>query len=267
MKNILLVAVIASLFLSACSMKEVIDPVTGDLITKHTKNDNSGSTGNTGATGATGQTGSTGATGATGNTGVTGITGATGGTNSTSSTSYQPVTANSTWTYQLTDYLGTSSTSTMTMTGNQSTINGKVYSEYSNVSDFGTQTGYYYYANNLYIQRESTSSDDDDIPYLKDDVAVNGTWTGSAITPPGVPGTGTYTGTLKEKGITKTINGLTFNNVYHTQVVLTYTIAGVILPADDTTDYYIAKGIGIIEVDTNTGGLTTKTTISSYNIK
>lgn len=90
MKNILLVAVIASLFLSACSMKEVIDPVTGDLITKHTKNDNSGSTGNTGATGATGQTGSTGATGATGNTGVTGITGATGGTNSTSSTSYQP---------------------------------------------------------------------------------------------------------------------------------------------------------------------------------
>ena len=188
-------------------------------------------------------------------------------TNSTNSTSYQPVTANSTRTYQLTDYTGGVSNATITITGNQSTINGKAYNEYNYITDLNTETGYYYYSNNLYINRKTTSLGDDDIPYLNDNVAVGGTWTGSSISPPGTGATATYTGTLMEKGISKTVNGITFNNVYHTQIVLQYTISGNALPVQDTDDYYIAKGVGIIEIDTNTSGLTTKTVIVSYNVK
>lgn len=268
MKKPVLITLTAALFLLAgCSMKEIIDPVTGNLNSTTTNTGDSGDTGTTGATGSTGATGTTGATGATENTGSTGSTGATGGTNSTNSTSYQPVTANSTWVYQLTDYTGGLSNVTITMTGNQTTINGKVYNDYNYITDFNTERGYYYYSNNLYINRQTTSLGDDDIPYLKDNVAVGGTWTGSSISPPGTGATATYTGTLKETGISKTVNGITFNNVYHTQIVLQYTISGTTLPTQDTTDYYIAKGVGIIEIDTNTSGLTTKTAIVSYHVK
>lgn len=73
--------------------------------------------------------------------------------------------------------------------------------------------------------------------------------------------------TIKEKGISKVINGKTFNNVMHTQVDLQYDV-GTGFESYSIYDLYLAKGIGMIESDTGISGtIYDKETILSYNIK
>lgn len=255
MKKPILIALTAVLFLfTGCSMKEVINPTTGELANSTTGNDD-------------GETGATGITGTTGNTGATGTTGATGGTGITSSNSYQPTTNGSKWVYAST----TQGEITVTMNGNHSTIGGRTYADYDAVSQIainGTSPGYFYYNNHLYINRHDSflNLGVDDEPYLNDNVQVGGTWNAPAISlTPGM--TSSYIGTLKEKGITKTVNGVSFSDVYHTHLDLKLTSGGFSTIAG-TYEYYIAKGVGIIEIDASVGNtLAVSETITSYDIR
>lgn len=74
--------------------------------------------------------------------------------------------------------------------------------------------------------------------------------------------------TIREKGITKVVGGKTFTNVIHTSANFQILIDGVGFHNIAYYDYYLAKGIGLIEKDTYAyGNLNAVKTIMSYTIK
>ncbi len=84
---------------------------------------------------------------------------------------------------------------------------------------------------------------------IKENAAIGDTWTDSNPYP-GVPGT-TYESafTIAEKGISRTLAGVTYNDVIHIHLETGSTTGGV-YSASSTTEYYYAKGIGLIETET-----------------
>ena len=141
--------------------------------------------------------------------------------------SYQPVTKGSYWKYKLgftqpTIY-------TVTMTGGTELINGRLYYKYNTSineqASFGS--GAFYSANGIVMSKGS------DNIFLKENAALAETWP---------YGNGTFMKVL-EKGISHNVEGKVFNNVIHLKYIKQIS-AGVTV---DLGDYYIAKGIGMIE--------------------
>lgn len=193
-----------------------------------------------------------------------------GGTSN--SDSYQPVMKGSTWQYTI-QAEGTLNpfNETITMTGDLMTVKGAVFYKASAVTPDGASDGYFGRRGSLYI---SFSADDGmEEPYLDDSKEAGMTYTVATTDPsaPNIPAR--YVGTILEKNISKTVNSKTFNNVYHTRVELQYdNSTGYITSVTD--EYYIAKGVGIIETDvyfpnplTGKQALVAKQTITNYNIK
>jgi hypothetical protein len=84
-----------------------------------------------------------------------------------------------------------------------------------------------------------------DITPLKANLPVNGTWTDTITN--GAGQAVLYNYTLKEKGVSRTVNGKVFPDVIHV-----YFETGIDLPlfgffVTNTSDYYYAKGVGFIE--------------------
>lgn len=84
-----------------------------------------------------------------------------------------------------------------------------------------------------------------DITPLKANLPVNGTWSDTIAN--GAGQDVIYNYTLKEKGVSRTVNGKVFPDVIHV-----YFETGIDLPVvgffiTNTADYYYAKGIGFIE--------------------
>ena len=77
-----------------------------------------------------------------------------------------------------------------------------------------------------------------------------------------------YADTLKEKNITKIVNGKTFTNVMHSHVALQLH-AGLNYSDRMSFDFYLAKGVGMIEMDSydNLNHFSGVETIIDYNIK
>lgn len=224
--------------LSSCTLKDVITP---EIIIK--------STTGTGTETGTG-------------------TGTDTGTGTSASTSYQPLTQGSTLTYKTTAYGGATDNITITINGNHKTFDGNNFAEYTVTSStYGSMSnGYYYNGNNLYLNRDASIAPDMSVPYLKDNAAVNDTWIQAIDLGPS-PITARLLGTLKEKDITRTVNGKPFTNVYHTTVEYQLS-GGSVYATNNSYDYYIAKGVGIIEVTSQAYGTVTYTqTIMSYDIK
>jgi hypothetical protein len=237
-----------------------------------------GSTGSTGKTGSTGSTGSTGITGSTGTTGSTGSTGATGTTGSTgavvdTSKGYFPSAANTYWKYRQVSG-STVDTAINTLTGNTSTINGKLYYDAVNQAGLtGTTTGYYSAINHVFTVRGTSyfQGYTVEILYLKDNLAVNSTWIApftDSGTLNGAPAR--IVGKITEKDISRTVSNKVYNNVIHTTLQLQYDV-GSGFTTYGTYEYYIAKGIGVIEADavvsTGVGTLTTSSVLIDYSIK
>ena len=193
--------------------------------------------------------------------------------------SYQPTTKGTYWKYtaKITDPftkppVDTTELRSTTMDGTTITINNKLY--YKATSTVNSMTGYtyFYYGNNTYSYRSNTINPGSVIEYvyLKDNVDIGITWT-APITDDGKLG-GTpaqITGQIMEKNITRTISGKTFTNVTHTQLLLQYD-TGAGFTTYQTMDYYIAKGVGIIQISTaNKESSTTKSDapITDYSIK
>lgn len=187
-----------------------------------------------------------------------------------SSDTYLPVTAGSTWTY-IDAVNGSSETSTIKMTGATATFNGKTYYGMTQVSTSqGTKTGYFYSADHSYALRGYTAAGGGltlEIQLGNDKEAVGYTWTTTPTDNGEIEGIPARTvNTIKEKGISKTVNGKKYDDVIHTQISLQYNFGSYEEYA--LYDVYLAKGVGMIETDTSIpGGYLETQTLKSYTIK
>ncbi len=188
---------------------------------------------------------------------------------------YQPMTANSYLKYRETMSTGVIDTNSQTIAGTTTLINGKTYSVVTAKSQlYGTSTGYFSNINHAYTTRATTlvSGTTVEFLYLIDNVGVGATWT-APLTDNGIVNgvPGRVSGVITEKNITKTVSGITFNSVVHTTLQLQYDLgSGFVNYA--TYDFYVAKGVGVIQVDAvlapiSGSSLTTSTKIIDFSIK
>lgn len=159
---------------------------------------------------------------------------------------YQPVTKGSYWKYNEVSPYGTK-VSTTTMTGEKVVINNRIYDEYTTVIDGLNTTGigYFYVKDGIIMATASSSSE---ALFLKENAAVGETWIFMGPMNDEVPGnitSETYSIIAKviEKGIAHTVAGKTFKNVIHIKHIQQFTSGATV----DLNDYYIAKGVGMIE--------------------
>jgi hypothetical protein len=187
-----------------------------------------------------------------------------------SGNTYQPVTTGSTWKYVATFGTTVNETSN-TITGKTvSLLNGKSYYEANGTSSlYGSGIGYYYVSSGTYAQRSNTLINDItvEMTYLDDSKAIGETWT-SLITDDGlvngVPGR--IVGKVLERNINYTVKGKEYTNVVHTQLDLQYNIGG--FTTYSKYDFFIAKNIGVIEINTSASGKQVATSqLVRYSIK
>ncbi len=172
---------------------------------------------------------------------------------------YMSTSANSTWQYEnINNATGPSPVTTnytITSTNRDTTISGRVYHVYTNTP--GNTSEYYLISGNDYYQYR-------DLPaaiggakiealYLKDNLAVGGSWSQSfniffsGIT---VPITVTYS--ILEKGISKTVNGISYTDVITVKTAIA--INNPLIPASALTTNiksYYARKFGLIQSENN----------------
>ncbi len=163
---------------------------------------------------------------------------------------YMSMTVNSTWNYeQINNISAVTSLFTLTSTNRDSTIGGKAYHVYTNSS--GSANEYYNITGNDYytfrfLGVNAGGATVENI-YLKDNASVGASWSQNVpVTFSGVPLTITITNSIAEKGISKTVKGITYADVIH--VTTTMAVAG-LPPGALTTDIqsYYARKYGVIE--------------------
>ena len=106
-----------------------------------------------------------------------------------------------------------------------------------------------------------------DITLLKAGLPINGTWTDIVNNPTGQQVQ--YIDSIKEKNVSRVVNGVTYPDVIHVFVTtgIEFPILGFFVT--NTTDYYYAKGVGLIEaiiIDPNSGTVLQHRTLKTYFI-
>jgi len=166
---------------------------------------------------------------------------------------YMSLTAGSTWNYELTNNL-TAATSTfiLTSTSRDSTSNGKSYHVFTNSSsanEYYNITGTDYFTfRKLPASLGGTSVE---FNYLKDDSPKGTSWVQSApVTVSGFPMVITLTNTITDKGISKTIKGIAYDDVIQVTTTMEVKVNGIPLPAGALTtniNAYYARKFGLIQ--------------------
>ena len=133
-----------------------------------------------------------------------------------------------------------------------------------------TTTAYYYVVNHQYSIRAPLSIGGTvELQLANDNQPVGYTWTTQPTDNGLVNGVPAQTvNKILEASISKTVNGKGYSNVIHTQVDLQYDF-GTGFESAGIYDFYLAKGVGMIEEDSNLegGALIEKSTLTSYSIK
>jgi len=184
------------------------------------------------------------------------------------SDSYQPVTKDSYWKYNE-DVAGATITQTTTMTGATETINGKLYYIGNTVTGQLSANSYYYHGGGKYVLRSSTVGGGITLEYtyLVDNITVGEKWTALLTDNGSINGVpAQLVGEIMEVGISKVVSGKTFNNVVHTKMLFQYNFTGT-METVQTLDFYTARGVGLIQMDTSGQGVVTSSVLSSYSIK
>lgn len=184
----------------------------------------------------------------------------------TSGYTYQPLTAGSTWVYKNTDSLSVDS-SNLTMTSTTKTVGNNIYHLATSVEDGDNSDGYYGVNHHLYTMTDFLTGFE--LTYLDDTKPVGGTW---GISYSDSTGNIQLTGTVVEKDINHSVLNKTYNNVIHTRLTLQLNInvgsaGGLNISGYNTYDFYIARNIGIIEIDDHADGDNSKSELMSYQIK
>ena len=182
---------------------------------------------------------------------------------------FMSLTAGSIWHYELINNVIPSTTSfTVTSTSRDSSIGTRTYHVFTNSSaanEYFNITGNDYY--NFRNLPSAIGGSSVEYNYLKDNIAVGARWSQSF---PVTVGSFTLNATLNniitEKGITKIVKGVTYNNVFHVTTTVAITISGIALPTGalvtDIQTYYAEK-YGIIQannkINLNYGGIVDNT--------
>lgn len=167
---------------------------------------------------------------------------------------YLPLTDGSVWKYNYVSDGGTTDTLTIMMTGGTTQINGKTYYNATSTYKQGASMGYFYAGNHLYATRTVAAGSNVAMEFqlLNDTASVGYKWLTSPTDDGEVSGTPAQTiNTIMEKGISRMVNGHEYPGVIHTQVQLQYN-TGSGFQTYITYDFYLAKGVGLIESDANT---------------
>jgi hypothetical protein len=180
-----------------------------------------------------------------------------GGSAASTAESYQPINKGTSWTFKQTTTDNLShvevATQTTTITGDTKTFNNKLYYVGLSTSDTLSGNAYYSYNNGDYRYRTAILGTDIIIEYLylKDNATIGQIWT-APVTDNGTVNTipAQIIGDVEEKGISKTVSGKEFANVIHTKILFQYNVTGA-FETYQVIDFYVAKGVGIIEMDTN----------------
>lgn len=164
----------------------------------------------------------------------------------TGTVNYSPLSAGSSWTYNFTENASSAKTFTLTVTDKDTVVNGRTYKVLTN-SD-GSQNNYLAKSDSNYY-RFAAFADIGSFEelYLKDNREVNSTWPGTAtinyLGSP-FPLVADLTYTIKEKGISHSVNGKAYNDVIHIRLDIDIALAGGNVGGGD---FYYAKDIGLIE--------------------
>lgn len=163
-----------------------------------------------------------------------------------STPNFSPLTAASSWTYKYTEG-SVSSNFKLTATNRDTVANGKTYkvltsSEGGNTYLSKVGNDYYRFASFPSIGINSFEE-----LYLKDNKAVNDTWTGSTnFKYNNTDVTANLAYLIKGKGGTHTVNGKAFNNVTHVRLDISIMAFGVSF-AVGGGDFYYQEGVGLID--------------------
>jgi hypothetical protein len=203
-------------------------------------------------------------------------TGGGGGGSSSGNDTYQPVSKNSTWKYVLTGVFP--GETTITSTGNTRVVNGLSCFVFTSTSTIANAAGEGLFAikdHNYYTVQKGTSPNtgaafDVNLLYLNDTASVGYKWSYEAGHGNGF--TAIIDGAIITKGTTMTVEGKVYNDVIRTEMVLKYDIPMLGVLTFATYDYYVAKNIGIIKVDSKGdpvwgGGLLSEMNLVSHSIK
>jgi len=181
---------------------------------------------------------------------------------------YTTSTANSVWYYQNTDTSGTPdiTNDTTKSTNRDTTVSSIVYHVYTNTALGDNEYRKVNAVNatdNDYVQLFNTDFDGTTpvyapYIYLKDYLAVNGSWTQNfTVKINGTSAPASITNTIMEKGISRTVNGQAYTDVVHVQSVLntSFTINFPPFPpipvtVTRTEQLYYARRFGLIESST-----------------
>ncbi|MEO6732172.1 MAG: hypothetical protein ABIN01_13225 [Ferruginibacter sp.] len=196
---------------------------------------------------------------------------------------YMSLTVGSTWNYELINNTAPIGTSTFTLTssGKDSTINGKTYHVFTNSS--GTANEYFNISGNDYYTFRSLppalGTTSVEYLYLKDNAAAGTSWSQSfPITLSGVALNANLINTITQKGLTKIVKGVTYNDVIHVTTTVSATFMGIPLPASaiqtDIQSFYAGK-YGMVQsinkINVNYAGITNnsdqQTNLNTANIK
>jgi hypothetical protein len=183
---------------------------------------------------------------------------------------YQPVSKGSYWKYTKTSSTGATS-ETQTITGGRDLINKKIYYTIRTQTAASDDTlSHFSHEGDSYTMRTESKSTGFSVEYLylKDDYIVGRIWKAPVTDDgfiQGVPAQ--IVGAVLEKGITRYVSEKKFTNVIHTRLNFQYDY-GTGYATEEVIDYYIAKGIGIIEIDYSDGTtISSSSLITDYDIK
>jgi hypothetical protein len=178
-------------------------------------------------------------------------TGGNGG-GTTGSGAYFPLTTGSFWKYRDS---ASGVISTNTVVAATRAINNILYKgiKATGVPDTGWAAAPQpnYYLSQKGISPNTGASYDLTFHYLNDTAAVGATW--QSVAGQGNGFAATVNTTVIERGITMTVSGRSYSNVIHTRVGLSYDLLGNVMQFG-TYEYFIARGVGIIKIQSDLGG-------------
>jgi hypothetical protein len=200
-------------------------------------------------------------------------------TSNSTAENYLPNTVGSNWTYKITTAGSAQSTVKYTVSSRDTSAGGKTYTVIT--GNNGTNQ-YYTKIGSDYFNFRTLSGQGLELLFLKDNVALNGTWNTSQTIngltglPPGITSANVIINyVIKEKGTTRTVSGNTYANIIKVEATLSAGVSGLPIPPSNlgTAEFYFSKGIGIVESKvllSNTAlgfNLDEKYELQSYEIK
>lgn len=201
-----------------------------------------------------------------------GTGGGTGGGGGSTADTYQPVTKDSYWKYV--DSGIVSQTVLMTATGQQKTLGTKTYQVMkAEITGQPTAEGYYYVNKPLYGLRQDVNNGiatTIELTYLNDTASVGYTWSDNM--PPVNGLAARFNGAIVGRNLSMTVAGKNYTNVIHSQMDLEYEVPILGWTNFATYHYYVAKGVGIIRVESDLSifggaGMVSVRNLVEYSIK